>query len=168
MQLKKFMKTQNTFFEAIFRSRRWGPTDYDEMCLCGHAAYEDHSSADSREDDGPYGDRCHFPDNCTRSAFEASISRANRLVRTIARISRWWWTTCEYPWFTGIKDVLHNCGAVFGCRTCSTARHSYSTWYRRGQDWRGRRQDYILVFYELPDRPGFGHYRMRRLAPNSK
>jgi len=76
---------------------RLGLSHEDETCRCGHAAYEDHSSADSREDDGPYGDRCHYADNCTRSAFDASISRAVWPVRLIARLSRWWWTAWEYP-----------------------------------------------------------------------
>jgi len=78
-------------------------------------------------------------------------------VRAVVRISRAWWTSSLR---IGLADLTHDCGRVFGCRTCATARYSYSDWYRRGQLWRGRRAQVDLAFYEDETRQGYGRYRM--------
>jgi hypothetical protein len=141
-----------SFSEAFRQSRSWWWTR-DALCVCGHLACDEHSSTD---DDGPYGDMCLYC-GCDRSSFDAFIATARWPVRAIVRLSRAWLTS---PLRIGLADMTHDCGRVFGCRTCATARCSYSVWYRRGQFWRGRRAQVDLVCYEDETRPGYGRYRM--------
>ena len=143
-----------SFSDALRKSQSWWWTR-DAYCVCGHLACDEHSSTD---DDGPYGDMCLYC-GCDRSSFDAFNRRFGRdsvlefVVKALGNIGD---ASADHV----LADLTHDCGRVFGCRTCATARYSYSDWYRRGQLWRSRRAQVDLVCYEDETRPGYGRYRM--------